>query len=83
VSQTWLFHATRDGDRPLTRQQVFSDVAEAAKAASFDATKKISPLTIRHAFALHMIDNDFDKPMLAYMLGLADLGSLDRFFEEQ
>ena len=52
---------------PLSREMVFLMVREQAKIAGI--TKTISPHTLRHSFASHLLENGADLRMIQQMLG--------------
>ena len=53
--------------KPLTRVMVFNIVREAAAKAGI--TKDISPHTLRHSFATHLVENGADLRSVQQMLG--------------
>lgn len=53
--------------KPMTRVMVFNIVREAAARAGI--TKDISPHTLRHSFATHLIENGADLRAVQQMLG--------------
>src|SRR3954469_20864176 len=59
-SDNWLFHAVRDGSRPLTRQAALLQIKEAAVAAGLPQPDRISPHKLRHVFATHLLANGAD-----------------------
>jgi len=57
---------TRRG-KPLTRQMAFLIIKDLAKRAGI--TKNISPHTLRHSFATHLLDNGADLHSIQLLLG--------------
>ena len=77
ASDTWLFHAVRDGTAPLRRQSVLAEIKEAAVAAGIRNPDRVSPHKLRHAFASHLLSNGADLRSIQEMLGHADLGTTE------
>ncbi len=63
--------------RPLDRVTVWGRVKHYAKAAGI--ARSISPHTLRHSFATHLLENGADLRLIQEMLGHADIGSTDRY----
>jgi integrase/recombinase XerD len=59
--------------RPLRREAVWSLVAEAARRAGI--AKKVSPHTLRHTFATHLIEGGADLAAVQELLGHADIST--------
>jgi integrase/recombinase XerD len=76
-SERWLFHAVRDGSKPLTRQAALLEIKEAALVAGLRSPERISPHKLRHAFATHLLANGADLRAIQEMLGHADLGTTE------
>ena len=76
-SGKWLFHAVRDGSRPLIRQAALLEIEEAALAAGLPHPDRISPHKLRHAFATYLLAKGADLRAIQEMLGHADLGSIE------
>lgn len=76
----------QEGDRPLfvtkngkrlDRIAVWRMIKHYAKQAGI--LKNISPHTLRHSFATHLLDNGADLRIIQEMLGHASIGSTDRY----
>lgn len=72
--QTYLFPGTRNGwraDKPLTARVIWEAVRSAARQAGID--KHISPHTLRHSYATHLLEAGADLRTIQVLLGHADL----------
>ena len=58
-------------DKPLTPKCVWLAVQDAAKRAGI--TKRVSPHTLRHSFATHLLENGTDLRTIQMLMGHADL----------
>ncbi len=74
--ETWLFPGGRTHtsmDRPISSKSVWSVVHDAAKRAGI--TKPVSPHTLRHSRATHLLEAGADLATIQRLLGHADLES--------
>ena len=72
--QTYLFPGTQNGwraDKPLTAKVIWDAVRCAARAAGID--KHVSPHTLRHSYATHLLEAGADLRTIQILLGHADL----------
>lgn len=70
-----LFLSTRGN--PLDRIAVWKSIKRYAKKAGI--AKNISPHTLRHSFATHLLENDAELRIIQEMLGHASISSTDRY----
>jgi site-specific recombinase XerD len=73
--RTYLFPGTVKGwraDVPITEKIVWTAVAEASRRA--DIAKRVSPHTLRHCFATHMLEAGADLRTIQVLLGHAKIG---------
>lgn len=63
--------------KPISRLVVWSRVKMYAKLAGIE--KSISPHTLRHSFATHLLENGADLRLIQDMLGHEDIGTTDRY----
>ena len=72
--QTYLFPGQEHGwraDKPLTSKCIWDAVRFAAKAAGID--RRVSPHTLRHSYATHLLEAGADLRTIQVLLGHADL----------
>ena len=67
---------TRKGKR-IRREAVWERIKLYAHAAGIE--KDISPHTLRHSFATHLLDNGADLRVIQELLGHSDIGTTDRY----
>jgi site-specific recombinase XerD len=70
LPEGWLFPG-QNPVRPISTRQLSQVVEEAAKAAGL--TKRVSPHTLRHSFATHLLEPNVDIRVIQYLLGHAKL----------
>jgi integrase/recombinase XerD len=74
-SAPWLFPGK--AGRPITRMTVWQLVKKYAAKAVPD--KCVTPHTLRHSFATHLLDHGADLRVIQEMLGHATIASTDRY----
>lgn len=72
--QTYLFPGTVNhlrGDKPISEKIVWQAVREACERAGIK--KRVTPHTLRHCFATHLLESGADLRSIQMMLGHSDL----------
>lgn len=67
---------SRNG-RPISRVWVWSRIKTYAEAAGI--RKSVSPHTLRHSFATHLLENGADLRLIQELLGHEDISTTDRY----
>lgn len=63
--------------KELTRNMVFTIVKNAAQRANIN--KNVSPHTLRHSFATHLVENGADIQLVQHMMGHASITTTERY----
>jgi integrase/recombinase XerD len=73
---TWLFPG-RDPLLPITARQLYRVVTETARAVGIE--KRVSPHTLRHSFATHLLEQGTDIRVIQVALGHSKLDTTARY----
>jgi site-specific recombinase XerD len=73
---TWLFPG-RDLLLPITTRQLYRVVVETAREV--EIKKRVSPHTLRHSFATHLLEQGVDIRVIQVLLGHAKLDTTARY----
>jgi site-specific recombinase XerD len=73
---TWLFPG-RDPLLPITARQLYRVVTETARAIGIE--KRVSPHTLRHSFATHLLEQGTDIRVIQVALGHSKLDTTARY----
>ena len=72
----WLFPG-RQPEKPISVRAVQNALSRAVVRAGIQ--RRVTPHTLRHAFATGLLDADVDLPTIQRLLGHADLGTTSRY----
>lgn len=75
-SKHWLFPGNIE-DKPITTKAVFNFVRKAAAKAGIQKT--VSPHTLRHSFATHLLEAGTDLHTIQLLLGHADISTTTHY----
>src|SRR5712691_13102541 len=73
----WLFPGGRSPVQSLTTRQLTRACHEAAQAAGIE--KRVSPHTLRHSFATHLLEHNVDIRVIQALLGHVKLDTTARY----
>jgi integrase/recombinase XerD len=71
------FLFTSKSGKPISRIVVWQQIQRYAKEAGI--AKRVSPHTLRHSFATHLLEHGADLRLIQDMLGHEDIGTTDRY----
>ena len=78
--KTYLFPGTRNGwraDKPITPKVIWEAVQHAARKAGIQ--KHVTPHTLRHCFATHMLEDGADLRTIQVLMGHKDIEATTRY----
>jgi len=75
VAGSYLF-VTKKGKK-MNRSSIFLQIGKYAKKVGIE--KKVTPHTLRHSFATHLLENGADLRLIQEMLGHADIATTDKY----
>jgi integrase/recombinase XerD len=78
--KTYLFPGTENGwraDKPITPKVIWEAVQEAAQRAGI--TKHVTPHTLRHCFATHLLEAGTDLRSIQILMGHRDIEATARY----
>jgi site-specific recombinase XerD len=78
--KTYLFPGTENGwraDKPITPKVIWEAVQEAAQRA--EITKHVTPHTLRHCFASHLLEAGTDLRTIQVLMGHRDIEATTRY----
>jgi len=77
LQERWLFPSRKSAGRPMTTRQLNRLFHEAAEAAGIK--KGVTPHTLRHSFATHLLDQDTNLRKIQLLLGHEKLETTARY----
>jgi integrase/recombinase XerD len=76
----WLFPGVRD-DRPITKDAVEAACQKALRLSGL--SKPVTPHSLRHAFAVHLLESGTDLRTIQLLLGHRSLATTARYYAQQ
>src|SRR5205807_8293724 len=73
----WLFPQTRDPKRPMDEGTAHRIVSRSARRAGI--TRRVSPHTLRHSYATHLLEAGCDLRSIQMLLGHCNLKTTARY----
>ena len=77
LQERWLFPSRKSAGRPMTTRQLNRLFHEAAEAAGIK--KGVTPNTLRHSFATHLLEHDTNLRKIQLLLGHEKLETTARY----